>query len=191
MSDESLVDQYKSTGDQACVGELYDRYAQMVFLVCMKYLKHPAEAEDVSMQVFEKLIVDLPRYEVRRFKYWLHTVTKNQCLMQLDREKRQRARSDQYQETMQAQTDQSIEGLMPVEAMEREDKILRLEAAIKTLKEGQRICVELFYLKHQSYQEIAEQTGYSLKQVKSYIQNGKRNLKIRLEHLEHLESTNE
>lgn len=191
LSDEALVDQYKSSGDQACVGVLYDRYAHMVFLVCMKYLKHPTEAEDVSMQVFEKLIGDLHRYELRSFKYWLHTVTKNQCLIHLDRQKRQRTKSDVYQATLQAYTDTSIDQFVPTEALLREDKINRLETALEALKGEQRVCVELFYLNHKSYQEISEATGYSLKQVKSYIQNGKRNLKIRIETLEQLESTNE
>ncbi|MEO1450820.1 MAG: sigma factor-like helix-turn-helix DNA-binding protein, partial [Bacteroidota bacterium] len=108
-----------------------------------------------------------------------------------DRAKRQRARTDQYQETVQAQTDTSIEGLQPVEAIQRETKIIQLETALGTLKNEQRICVELFYLQHKSYQEVSEETGFSLKQVKSYIQNGKRNLKIRIENLEQLESTNE
>ena len=76
LSDEDLVTQYKDSHDPAYVGELFERYTHLVFLVCMKYLKDEVESEDISMQIFEKLINDLKKYEVRKFKYWLHTVTK-------------------------------------------------------------------------------------------------------------------
>jgi len=56
----------------------------------------------------------------------------------------------------------------------------QLPNAISNLNTEQRLCINLFYLKEKCYEEISMQTGYSLKQVKSYIQNGKRNLKIYL-----------
>jgi RNA polymerase sigma-70 factor (ECF subfamily) len=56
-----------------------------------------------------------------------------------------------------------------------------LEEAIQELSEEQKLCVNLFYLQKKSYQQITDRTGFTLMQVKSYIQNGKRNLKIILE----------
>jgi RNA polymerase sigma-70 factor (ECF subfamily) len=62
-----------------------------------------------------------------------------------------------------------------------EDQLQVLEDILPSLKEDQRICVELFYLKDMSYQQISEHLNISILAVKSAIQNGKRNLKIRLE----------
>lgn len=61
-----------------------------------------------------------------------------------------------------------------------EDRVVELERELGNLSKEQQVCVELFYLKDKCYQEVAEITGYTMNQVKSYIQNGKRNLIISL-----------
>lgn len=179
LSDEELALKYKASQESVYVGELYERYTHLVYLVCMKYVKNEGESEDLAMQVFEKLMVDLAKYEVRSFKYWLHTVTKNHCLAYLERKKKQRKHNDELKKEVS-----TSEEMLPTAYQELLDKELtldRLEEAITKLKNAQRVCIELFFLQKKSYQEVAKETGYSLKQVKSYIQNGKRNLKIQLE----------
>lgn len=180
LSDEELVLEYKESGDTAFVGELFERYTHLVYLVCMKYLKDEMESEDMAMRIFEKLLVDLKKYEVRKFKFWLHTVTKNQCLIWLDKSKRAREKADEYIETEPGFVESKEILSLLEEGDSTEYQLKRLEQAIEGLNEEQRICVELFYLQQKSYQEVADQTGFSMKQVKSYIQNGKRNLKISL-----------
>ena len=184
LSDETLVQRYRDTENPDFVGELFERYADMVFLVCMKYLKNEAESEDASMQIFEKLLVDLPRYEVRTFKYWLHTVIKNHCLAWLDKQKRNRQKADVYQELAQADVENGQEMTLHNELSMKEIQLQQLEQAISLLGPEQRTCVELFYIQRNSYQEVSTKTGYTLKQVKSYIQNGKRNLKNHLIHMQ-------
>ncbi|MEM6803133.1 MAG: sigma-70 family RNA polymerase sigma factor [Bacteroidota bacterium] len=180
LSDDELVQEYKKTGQADYVGELFERYTHMVFLVCMKYLKSPVESEDMSMIIFEKLMKDLPKYEVRNFKYWLHTVSKNQCLVFLDKQKRKRHKEGDYQEMQQG----IVENGQDFDLIdEKELQLNNLEEAITMLNEGQQQCIKLFYLEKKSYVEVAELTGYDLKKVKSYIQNGKRNLKKHLENM--------
>lgn len=156
---------------------LFERYTDLVFLVAMKYLKDEAESKDAVMLVFEKLLRDLPRYEVRNFKYWLHTVVKNQCLSLLEKQQRSRQQAENFRleqdEDMEYTPAFSLDG----EQDGQEKQLAQLEVAISMLKAEQRQCVELFYLQRKSYKEVAEITGFSLLQVKSYIQNGKRNLK--------------
>ncbi|MEM6805141.1 MAG: sigma-70 family RNA polymerase sigma factor [Bacteroidota bacterium] len=180
LSDDELVQGYKDSGGAEYVGELFERYTHMVYLVCMKYLKDPMEAEDMSMVIFEKLMKDLPKYEVRNFKYWLHTVSKNQCLVFLDKQKRKRHKEDNYQDMQQGIVENGVEFDL---IDEKEIQLTNLEEAITMLNEGQQECIKLFYLQKKSYVEVAEMTGYDLKKVKSYIQNGKRNLKKHLENL--------
>ena len=62
-----------------------------------------------------------------------------------------------------------------------EEQLKALHHCLDRLPEEQRVSICEFFLSEKSYAEIAEQTGYVLKSVKSYIQNGKRNLKLCIE----------
>jgi len=183
VQDEVLLTQYRISGDLSIVGELYKRYSHLVFGVCMKYLKNEALAEDLSMQVFEKLITDLKNHEVNNFRPWLHMVTRNECLMHLRRDKKMRVVELEPGRTEDDDADvvefASEEHLDDVHL--KEEQLVMLEAGIRELNEDQRTCIELFFLHKRSYQEIADLTGYDLNKVKSYIQNGKRNLRIYME----------
>ena len=173
LSDRDLIYRYQKTRNKRFVGELYKRYSHLVYGVSLKYLKNVPDAQDNVMVVFEKLMSDLESTDVKNFKAWIHTVTKNQCLMKL-RKKSSLAGKEQNLETVEyALTSEPKEDVKL-----KEEQFEQLEAAIEELKPEQRKCVELFFLEQTCYQEIAEKTGFSLKKVKSYIQNGKRNLKI-------------
>ncbi|MBX7047667.1 MAG: sigma-70 family RNA polymerase sigma factor [Chitinophagales bacterium] len=181
MTDEALIEAYKQSGDTSLVGELYKRYAHLVYGVGLKYMKDPEEAQDVAMMVFEKLMVDLKQHQVQQFKPWLYMVAKNQCLM-LIRKRKGHETVELPEYNLENDEDGGMESGLTAHLDDdsdiKEAQLNRLEEGIKTLNEEQKICVELFYLQDKSYVEVAEITGYDLKQVKSYIQNGKRNLKI-------------
>lgn len=170
-SDEELIASYKQSEDNAYIGVLFDRYTQLAFLVCMKYLKNEEESRDAVMHIFERLLQDLKRYEVKQFRFWFHTILKNHCLALIEKKKR-------IPTTSADALDYHIEEEGEEEWMAT--YLPHLPAAISQLNEEQKTCIELFYLQHKSYQEIAESTGFDIKQVKSFIQNGKRNLKIHL-----------
>ena len=176
-ADEELIESYRATRDRELVGILYKRYTRLVFLVCMKYLGNEEDAKDAAMQVFEGLFDDLLRHEVRNFRPWIHTVARNHCLMQI--------RSNRPAQEMAAELKK--EGIPVMESGyelhpedDHEHRLKELEDAILMLSKEQRVCIELFYLKKMPYREITEITGQSYDQVKSHIQNGKRNLKILL-----------
>ncbi|MCB8964418.1 MAG: sigma-70 family RNA polymerase sigma factor [Bacteroidales bacterium] len=175
LSDTALISLYQKDGDKQIVGELYKRYTRFVFSICMKYLRDEESSKDAVMQIFEKLFVDLRKHEVSNFKSWLHSVTRNHCLHILRDSKYQNQKlkdfSNSEEEVMENQ-----QFLYQDSVNVLEDRVADLERELGNLSKEQRVCVELFYLKDKSYQEIADETGYSLNQVKSYIQNGKRNL---------------
>ncbi|MFY0672548.1 MAG: sigma-70 family RNA polymerase sigma factor [Bacteroidia bacterium] len=181
LSDEQLILKYKESNDSKYVGELYQRYTHICFAVCMKYLKNEEDAKDAVMQVFEKLLTDLLKHEIQFFQGWLHTLVKNFCLMQL----RSRKHQSQFDEnTSTANSNISVESFEDDHLTDKillEVKIEQLETAITQLKNEQKECIELFYLKNKTYTEIQQITGFDYKQVKSFIQNGKRNLKNYLE----------
>lgn len=172
LSDEQLVENYKQKPDAALVGVLYQRYTHLAIGTAMKYMKNKNDADDIVMQVFEKLLSDLQKKDIKHFKSYLYVMVKNQCLMLLRKTKRELPSDLQNHEQ---------EETVDHEKMELEQQLTNLEAAIPQLKPEQAQCVALFYLKKKSYQEIVQITSFDLKKVKSYIQNGKRNLKLILE----------
>lgn len=172
MTDEEVVEQYRLSSDQQLVGVLFERYSHLVFGVCLKYLKNKDESKDMVIIIFEKLITDLKNFKVEKFRPWLHTVTRNQCLMLLRKINRPGTEKDIETLEYRLQDNNEEEAVK-----EKEVKINNLEEAIKELNEEQRICITLFYLEDKSYQQIEDSTGYEMSKIKSYIQNGKRNLK--------------
>lgn len=178
--DHELIRQYRRTGDAAHAGELYERYVHLVYGVCMKYLKNEEDSKDAVMQIFEKLLVELKVHEIGNFKSWLHVLAKNHCLMWL---RSARVRHEKSILTYEVSDDMETgNGLHLTEEEDHlEGNLALLEKGIQVLPAEQKQCIELFYLQQKCYKEIAEITGYDLKKVKSYIQNGKRNLKIYLE----------
>ena len=174
ISDNELLEYYYADNNQEWIGILLQRYTLLLLGVCMKYLKDETEAKDCVQQIFLKVLTEAPKYKIEFFKSWLYMVAKNHCLMRL-RDKGAKSVKELTENNLtETETDKQ-------ELLQNEMTYELLEEAMKELNEEQRICVNLFYLQKQSYQQITERTGYNLMQVKSYIQNGKRNLKIILE----------
>jgi len=176
ITDQELLDKYYSDYDNVWLGILLQRYTLLLLGVSMKYLKNEEEAKDSVQQIFLKVIQELRKYKVDYFKSWLYMVAKNHCLMKL-REKQGKITSE-LNERLGAkpfeETDQQS-------LIENEATFDIMDTALKELNPEQQQCVTLFYLNKKSYQEVSDETGFNLLQVKSYIQNGKRNLKILIE----------
>jgi RNA polymerase sigma-70 factor (ECF subfamily) len=179
LTDAELLDKYRQSGDKFFVGVLYKRYSHLVFGLCMKYYKDQDQAYDTSVNIFTKLFDDLKKHKVEYFKSWLFTYSKNFCLMQLRSAQSNLKRAIEYEKNFKVFMENTEE--THLQSNKREQEYALLEKALADLDEGQRICIELFYLKDKSYTQIVELTNYDLNKVKSYIQNGKRNLKLRLE----------
>ncbi|MFL5753930.1 MAG: RNA polymerase sigma factor [Bacteroidia bacterium] len=178
--DPELLLLYRQTGDMVYVGELFKKYSRLVLGTCAFYLEDKDEAKDAVMQIFDKLIIELKKREVENFKAWLGFVTRNYCISIIRKRKTDRNRmADYYEFEKQEANDDTENRIADVSDDEFMEELLK--ESITELKEGQRICVQLFYLNDKSYQQIAEETAYSINEVKSYIQNGKRNLKLLIE----------
>jgi len=178
LSDEELISIYCKNHDPEILGTLYKPYMYLVYGVCMKYLKNREDSQDAVMQIFEVLVKDIPRFEIRNFRSWLYGVTRNYCLMYLRRNSKQK---DSYSDFFADLFMESTVASHPIEEETDGELFERLKACMEKLKEEQRICVEHFYYKKQCYKEIATELNIGEQKVKSFIQNGKRNLKICLE----------
>jgi len=176
ITDQELLEQFYTDHDNEWLGILLQRYTLLLLGVSMKYLKNEEEAKDSVQQIFLKVIQELPKYKVEYFKSWLYMVAKNHCLMKL--RDRQGKITTEINDRVTARPGDETD----LQAIVDNDHALELmEHSLKELNAEQQQCVTLFYLQKKSYQEVSDETGYSLLQVKSYIQNGKRNLKILIE----------
>lgn len=169
MTDLELLHQYKKVRESQYLGELLDRYSMMVYGVSLKYLKDVELAKDAVQQVFLKVLDSIHSQKITYFKSWLYIVTKNHCFMQLRKKNNNFPLEDEFYVTTEINQTEELK--------EKEQQIDLLEKGLESLSVDQKKCIELFYYEKKSYQTIAEETGYSLLQVKSFIQNGKRNLK--------------
>ncbi|HEY1023873.1 MAG TPA: sigma-70 family RNA polymerase sigma factor [Sphingobacteriaceae bacterium] len=175
LNEQQLLAEYRRTGDLETLGLLYEQYMPLVYGLCLKYFKDDEKSKDAVMQIFEQLITKLRIHEVSNFKSWLYTLARNYCLMQLRVSGRHNF--EEIQENIMENAP-----LVHLDIDEvRETQLVAMEECMQHLPREQKISVDLFYLQQKSYKEISEITGYDINKVKSYIQNGKRNLKICIE----------
>ncbi len=176
IEDKELLEKFYSDGNNQWLGILLQRYTLLLLGLCMKYLKNEEEAKDCVQQIFLKAITELQKYRVDYLKSWLYMVAKNHCLMKL---------RDSHGKYAVEITDniarQEDESDLKLEHLQKDHTLNHLHGSLQELNAEQKQCVTLFYLEKKSYQQIVEVTGYNMLQVKSYIQNGKRNLKLILE----------
>jgi RNA polymerase sigma factor (sigma-70 family) len=170
-TDAELVARYKSTGELEALAALYQRYMELLYGVCLKYFKQPEAAQDAVINIFEELVTKVKKHEIEHFKAWLYQLSKNHCLMALRKQK-------QGPQMVDAEFVHLGENMHLEDVMQKEDKLNRLQDCIGQLGNSQQQAVKLFYLDGKCYKEIAGVTGIDINQVKSNIQNGRRNLKI-------------
>lgn len=180
QSDEMIVKQYLSDGNSRWLGLLFKKYQTLIYGVCWKYLENREDARDATMEIFEKLHLDIQKFEIQHFKSWLYQVARNHCLMKL----RKKQPKFEYKDMMNS----DLEGndvewtTLAEEEVGTQTEENRLNECMEKLKSiEQKRCVDMFYYKDKSYKEIESETGLSFNEVKSFIQNGKLNLKKCLE----------
>jgi len=176
LSDEALLTRYRGTGDLELLGQLYARYVELVYGVCLKYLQNEPAAEDAVMAIFEELVRKAREHDIKHFRGWLYVLAKNHCLMQLRQEKRN--------PTINYEPDR-MHSIEPrhhtMETAADNGREEHLKQCMEQLSEAQQRCIALFYYEGHSYKEIAELLPERLGKVRSHIQNGRRNLRLCIE----------
>lgn len=174
-TDGQLLEAYRRTGDRGLLGELLERYTLLLYGVALKYLRNEEDARDAVQQVFLKALTELEKYSVDYPKSWLYAIMRNHCLMRL----RGAASTPVGLEEHMVPAEEAGEGAAA--KVREEARYVQLEEALHLLSAEQRTCITLFYLERKSYQEVCGATGFGFGEVKSHIQNGRRNLRIILQ----------
>lgn len=176
LTDEELLQQYKVSEQSDYFGELYNRYIPLLYGICLKYLNNTDKAQDAVMQLFENLLPKVSNYEIVLFRTWIYSVAKNHCLEIIRKESKEIVVDF---EASLMESDPIVHLFSDEE--EGGEKLEALKHCMQKLSDQQRVSITGFFIEELSYADIAEQTGYTLSRVKSYIQNGKRNLKACIE----------
>lgn len=173
LSEEEMLSRFRETGDTYWLGQILQSHTVLLIGVAMKYLKDADAAADAVQSVFLKALTHFPAEEMRNVKGWLYILVRNHCLQIL---------RDQVH-LLPEESLATVSGAVgdEAEAWEKEYTLQQLEESMERLSPEQRKVIDLFYLQRKSYAEVQEITGYSFGQVKSYIQNGKRALRILLQ----------
>ncbi len=170
-SDDELIGHYQSSGDMNFLADLYQRYMELVYGVCLKYLKNEEDAKDAVINIYEELIAKIKKHQINHFKSWLYQLSKNHCLMILRKKKIIYLNPDT--ENMQLSDNLHLD-----EVMLKENQLNKLHKCIEELTDEQKLAITLFYLEKKCYKEIASVSKIDSSKIKSFIQNGRRNLKI-------------
>lgn len=177
LSDKELINIFLEKSDNEIIGVFFERYSHLVLGLCLKYLKNKDEAQDAVIQIFSGLLTDLKKYKIDFFKSWLYVYSKNFCLMELRKKQSALKKELELKENVHLIMDYSNSEHLII----KEKQITLLQTAINSLNSQQKTCIELFFMENKSYTEIEKITKYSANEVKSHIQNGKRNLKLKME----------
>ena len=189
QTDEELLAAYKASGELEVLAILYKRYMGLVLAICLKYFKTQPVSEDAVMDIFEQLIEKVKRHDIEHFKPWLGAVARNHCLMQLRKKNPIDSENLRLEEDFMHSADiwHPNSGGLPAspyattQEEEKEFVLTSMESCLDTLVTQQKTCISLFYLEQKCYKEVADITGFAIDKVRSYIQNGRRNLKICME----------
>lgn len=177
MTDEQLASCLGAGQHSAAVGELFNRYRHLVFGVCRKYLGDADESYDMTIAVFEKLLVKPPDQQIKSFKTWLYVIVRNECLSACrNRGKSVEKHKFWLEDEKNASEFMENEGFLRLMDEGSECPQATLDAALGQLAKAQKDCIEAFYFKEKSYKETAELLGLDVASVKSHLQNGKRKL---------------
>ncbi len=175
IDDKELLQKFYEDHNNEWLGILLSRYSLLLFGVCMKYLKNEDDAKDCVQQIFLKVINELHKYKVEYFKSWIYMIARNHCMMKFrDKEKHTIEINENISSAPDDITDKNF-------FIDKDNALTKMQLAIQQLSTEQKQCINLFYLEKKSYAQICAESGFSMMQVKSNIQNGKRNLRLALE----------
>ena len=181
LADEELVSLFASTRNEKYFAELYRRYRHLSYGVCLKIMKNESDSLDVVSEVFRILFEKIPTANIKSFRSYIYTVSKNECIAKLRKRKTELTKMADLK-AMQDKPLDFVENKKLTALLDNEPSMdAKVEEAVQKLRAEQQTCIRLFFYENKSYKEISAQTGYSEKQVKSYLQNGKRNLRLALE----------
>lgn len=170
LSEQELVERFRSGRENRWFAELYRRERRRVYGLCLKFLREPAAAEDVCHEAFVRAFERFDSLVTDGFSAWVRRIAANLCINRM---------------RLKANVTQTMPKNVPAPGPDPDRRAIsqqQLGAAlglIRALGEDQRRAFVMFHLEGLSYEEIAGRSGLPLKTVRSHLQNARRNLHLR------------
>jgi RNA polymerase sigma-70 factor, ECF subfamily len=150
--------------DPVAIGELYDRYAAILFPIAVRILRDRIEAEDIVHDAFITVADRASQYTADRGSVsgWLVTLVRN---LSIDRTRRRERRGALARDIVAHEPVAQVEGpeALAIDAAER----AKIRRALATLPEAQRVTLEVAFFEGLSYPEIAARENVPLGTIKS------------------------
>lgn len=155
-------------GDQAAFASLYDVLAPTVFGVVRRVLRDPAQAEEVTQEVFVEIWRQAARFDAERgsVRTWAVTIAHRRAV---DRVRSEQSHRDRHAAVGAASHD--VTATPEDDAIESDDRT-RARAAIAQLPAAQREALELAFYDGLTHVQIADHLGIALGTVKTRIRDG-------------------
>lgn len=174
---EAMLLKRTGEGDKQSFGELYDRYAGVLYSTAYRILNDQSAAEDVLQDVFVQIWEKAPLYDAARGKplTWAVTMTRNKSIDRL----RSQQRRNRLREEMEAQASifDEFSDKSSLDELESVESGAIVRQAVQQLSKEQRQAIELAFFSGMSQTEIAEALQEPLGTVKARIRRGMMKLK--------------
>lgn len=173
LTDEELLYRYVHRHENVAVNYLFDRYAHLVFGICMKHFADATKATEATNDIFISLVDDLGKYNIEQFKPWFFQYVKKYSMLKANNS------------IQVADNKVVLDTNMEFDNQPMPDAVvtISLEKEIRSLANDERACMEMFYLKNMNYEQIAMKTNRSQIEVKHLLQEGKKHLKEKVAHV--------
>ena len=163
-------------GDPIGLAELYDLHATAVYSLALRIVAQPADAEDVTQEVFAQAWRTADRYDQDRGEVaaWLLMMARSRALDCLRR--RLRAPRAEVDDSRLAEIPQPGPSVEYVAATQQQAALAK--SALDALPAEQRHALELAYYEGLTHAEIAERTSAPLGTVKTRIRTALASLRV-------------
>jgi len=169
VQEDKLINDIKA-GDHRSYSLIIDRYKDMVYTLCVRLIKNPMSAEELTQDAFLKAFRNIQSYRSEsKFSTWLYRIAYNTCISSLRKKK-------ELEIELKENSFESEENL-GLTKMENDDRDTQLAKLLSELKSDEQLMVQLFYLEEQSIKEIELITGLSVSNIKVKLHRVKQKLK--------------
>ena len=174
-TDEQLVLQYRTTGDESLFSELVHRYERELYSYLRRYLGNSEMAEDAFQATFLQLHLKCDQFqEGRRLRPWLYMIATNKAIDLQRRNKRHQLISLDGTRNSQENDGSLIDFLegdepSPIAELSKSERGSWVAETIADLPEHLRVVVHLVYYQGLKYREAAEAMSIPVGTVKSRL----------------------
>lgn len=186
--DIALIREALENNNQQAYAELMENYRESLYLMMLKMVNNPYDAEDLTIEAFGKAFHNLSSYTNKNaFSTWLFKIASNNCIDFLRKKRLNLVMIDQTFENSDGDVttfEIKDEMLNPEQRLCDKEKKTNMQNLVNRLKPHYRELVKLRYFDELSYEEIAVKMQLPLGTVKAKLFRAKYMLQKIMNHVD-------